>query len=70
MRDQRSPHALPRAPNEGAADAGLRAVPTPLERLRASEVRCPHCDKLLAEQLHGDITITCIRCKRRVTITR
>ena len=70
MRDQRSPQALPRAPNEETHEAGLRAVPTPIERLRASAVRCPHCDKLLAEQLHGDITITCIRCKRRVTITR
>jgi len=70
MRDQRSPHALPRAPNEEAHEAGLRAVPTPLERLKAQRVRCPHCDKLLAEHLTGTFTTVCVRCKKRVTATR
>ena len=72
MRDERQNHALPRAPNEGAPEAGLRVVPTPLERLRASEVRCPteRCGKLIANQLHGTITLQCPRCKKRVTITR
>lgn len=67
----RSPDgALSRAPTEGRDAAGLRAAPDALARLRAAQVRCPNCDKLLAEQLHGALTITCSRCKRRVTIER
>lgn len=70
MRDRRDIHALPRAPSDGTHEAGLRAVPTPLERLRAARVKCPHCDKVIAEQLHGELTFQCPRCKRRETISR
>ncbi len=69
MREQRLPAALPRAPDDGRAPAGLRAVPDAHERLKAAQVRCPRCDKLLAEQLQGTLTATCPRCKHRVSIT-
>ena len=67
----RSPDvALSRAPTEGREAAGLRVVPDAVQRLRMAQVRCPKCDKLLAEQLSGSLTITCARCKHRETFTR
>jgi hypothetical protein len=40
-------------------------------RLSGSQgIRCPNCDKLLAERLVGTLVIVCIRCKKRLTITR
>lgn len=72
MRDPPPNAALPRAPDarpqegRGAAD-GER----PMAAL-TNEIRCPYCQKKLAEGLRGTITIICPRpaCKRRVTITR
>jgi DNA-directed RNA polymerase subunit RPC12/RpoP len=67
----RSPDvALSRAPGGGAEAAGLAVVPDALRRHRAAQVRCPKCDKLLAEQLQGSLTVTCSRCKHRETFTR
>jgi DNA-directed RNA polymerase subunit RPC12/RpoP len=67
----RSPDlALSRAPEHGEHAAGLAVAPDALARHRATQVRCPTCDKLLAEHLHGALTITCPRCKHRATITR
>ena len=67
----RSPDgALSRAPDVGRDAAGLRVAPDALARHRAAQVRCPKCDKLLAEQLSGSITIACSRCKHRETFTR
>jgi hypothetical protein len=67
----RSPDvALSRAPEYAGPAAGRRVVPDALARMKAAQVRCPHCQKLLAEQLHGMLTVTCTRCKRRLTIER
>lgn len=70
MRDRRDTHALPRAPTAGTHEAGLRAVPTPIERLQAARVKCSRCEKVIAEQLHGTLTYQCPRCKHRETISR
>lgn len=67
--DPASNPALPRAPAHGQQE-GLRVVPSAAERLKAGQVRCPRCDKLLAEHLHGSLIIVCPRCKERVTTTR
>lgn len=67
----RSPDvALPRAPDDGRGAAGLRAAPGTLARLKAQQVRCPYCDKYLAEHLRGTLIITCRGCKHRVEVTR
>lgn len=68
MRDPVPNAALPRAPDRREEGPGFaRSVE---ERLRAGQVRCPRCDKLLAEHLHGTLIIACSRCKERVTVTR
>lgn len=69
MRDPVPNAALPRAPDP-RREEGLRVVPRPEDRRKASQVRCPRCDKLLAEHLHGSLIIVCQRCKERVTTTR
>ncbi len=33
-------------------------------------VRCPECRKAIAESLEGRLTLTCPRCRHRVTIVR
>jgi uncharacterized paraquat-inducible protein A len=69
MRDPVPNAALPRAPDD-RPEEGPRFARSVEERLRASRVRCPRCDKLLAEHLHGTLIIVCPRCKERVTTTR
>lgn len=70
MRDQQAPHAaLPRAPNDRAQE-GLAVARNAEARRKAQQVRCPRCDKLLAEHLHGTLIVVCSRCKERVTTTR
>ena len=36
---------------------------------QARPVRCPSCDKLIAEALKGELTFVCPRCKQRSTVT-
>lgn len=70
MRDPVPNAARPRAPTDGAIAEGRCAAPTAADRLEAGRVRCPRCDKLLAEHLRGTVTTVCPRCKQRVTATR
>ena len=35
-----------------------------------TEVRCPHCDKKVAENLSGALVVFCRGCKRVVKIRR
>jgi uncharacterized paraquat-inducible protein A len=66
MRDPVPNAALPRAPTSGREEGRSAAH----ERHKATQVRCPDCDKLLAEHLHGTLITVCPRCKKRVTATR
>lgn len=62
---ERTPHAaLPRAPTPDGGPS------TEGRRVAGDEVRCPRCDKLLAERLAGTLIVRCPRCKERVTLIR
>lgn len=38
--------------------------------MSGGEVRCPHCGKLLVEQLRGWARLRCPRCKAPFEVTR
>ena len=57
-----------RVPVRPDARGPRAAVVAPAPPVR--EVRCPRCDKKLAEALAGTLVIVCPRCKERTTIAR